>query len=264
MEITPAPGRFCWVELATTDEEAGTRYYGRLFGWNSVRAANASEMPYTMFQAGEQNVAGMFTLCEDQRAQGVPAHWLPYIQVADLAAAVGRAKDLGGQVAGPEAYDVEHVARVAYIQDPTGAYFALWQPNPVQGTGLSNAPGRVCWIELATPAAESAKVFYSNLFGWSAETSDMGGVPYTIFSEGGEMMAGMMPLQQDMEGVPPHWLSYFSVTDIEAAVTATEADGGKTLAPVAPIPGMGRYAVLADPAGAVFGVLQYDEVAMPQ
>lgn len=114
--------------------------------------------------------------------------------------------------------------------------------------------GLPCWYELSTPDAKSASGFYAAVLGWQFQQVDMGEFVYHLASVGDVMVAGMSEFLP--EGVPPNWLVYFAVSDADATAAAVAADGGQIHAPPADIPGTGRFAILADPQGAVFGILQ--------
>lgn len=109
--------------------------------------------------------------------------------------------------------------------------------------------GRFVWRELVckTPAVD----FYHQLFGWTAAPVEMGGMTYTLFKRAsGEDVAGSMAPQ--MEGVPPHWFDYITVDDLDVAAATITRLGGKVLSPQINAPGVGRWFVAQDPAGATF------------
>jgi len=114
--------------------------------------------------------------------------------------------------------------------------------------------GFPCWYELSTPNAQTAAAFYADLLGWQMGQADMGDFIYHIAAVDGVMVAGMSEFLPD--GVPPNWLVYFAVDNADTTAAAVAADGGRVHAPPADIPGTGRFAILADPQGAVFGILQ--------
>jgi predicted enzyme related to lactoylglutathione lyase len=151
--------------------------------------------------------------------------------------------------------DVLDVGRMSVFADPTGAAAAVWQPRQHIGAGLVNEPGALAWNELNTRDIAGAKAFYSEVFGWSGETGDMGGMEYTMWKLAGEDVGGMMTTPAEVPAeVPAHWLAYFGTADCDATVAEATGLGATLLAGPIDIPA-GRFAVLADPAGAVFGVI---------
>lgn len=118
---------------------------------------------------------------------------------------------------------------------------------------MATEHGTPVWYELSTPDLAGAAEFYGALLGWTMRDAGMEGFTYHLASQGEAMVAGMM---EPFAGVPPNWLIYFASTNADATVAATEAAGGAVLQPAGDIPDTGRFAILADPQGAAFGILQ--------
>ncbi|MBA3913607.1 MAG: VOC family protein [Acidobacteriales bacterium] len=125
----PKNGSFCWIELATSDQEAAKQFYTALFGWSYRDSPMGPDEVYTMFQLADGNVGATYTLGKDLRAAGVPPHWMLYVAVEDADRSAQRAKDAGGQLM-CEPFDVMSYGRMAVIKDPTGAVISIWQPGP--------------------------------------------------------------------------------------------------------------------------------------
>lgn len=118
--------------------------------------------------------------------------------------------------------------------------------------------GSPCWYELSTTPGQlaAAEAFYGKVLGWSFADAGMEGFTYHLASIGGDMVAGAMDMPPDVAGMPPMWMLYFAVDDADRAVAAMKAAGATVHRPVAPIPGTGRFAILGDPQGAGFGILE--------
>src|SRR5271157_1055422 len=108
-------GSFCWIELATTDQNAAKSFYSSLFGWDPQDSPMGPDEFYTMFKLEGRDAAAGYTLRPDQRAQGVPPHWMPYVAVANADQAVNKVKQLDGTVLAP-AFDVMDFGRMAVLQ----------------------------------------------------------------------------------------------------------------------------------------------------
>ena len=117
--------RFCWIDLATTDQAAAKSFYGALFGWN-VSDQHVREGQFSLFGERGRNIASLYQLTRRQIADGVPSHWTPYVAVPNLQDAAEKAAGLGGQIVVPP-QDVAGFARICLIADPTGALLGLWQ-----------------------------------------------------------------------------------------------------------------------------------------
>lgn len=114
-----------------------------------------------------------------------------------------------------------------------------------------------CWNELLTRDTGKSKDFLTKLLGWSGEDQDMGGTTYTVFkNKEGNMVAGMMHMPPNVPAeAPPHWLGYVSVEDVDAAAKKVAELGGRVLHEPTDIPTVGRFSVISDPTGAVFGII---------
>jgi predicted enzyme related to lactoylglutathione lyase len=112
----------------------------------------------------------------------------------------------------------------------------------------TSARGRFVWYDLLTSDPKTAEEFYTKVAGWGTQAWD--GMPYTMWTAGGQPIGGVAPLPDS--AAPPHWLAYVAVPDVDATVKQAESLGGKTIVPGSDIPTVGRYAVMADPQGAVF------------
>src|SRR6516225_5002986 len=136
-----AHGEFCWVDLATTDPAAAKRFYGSLFGWQAEDMPAGPGMTYTMCKLKNQYVSALYALDKQRQSQGEPSHWLPYINVRNADDIAKKASQGGGKVLMNGPFDVLDVGRMAPIQDPTGAYFAIWEAKRHRGAGLINQTG---------------------------------------------------------------------------------------------------------------------------
>jgi uncharacterized protein len=250
------PGDFCWFELATTDQPDAIEFYTNLFGWEHKDQPIGPTETYTTFQLENRDVAAAYTMRAQERDRGVPPHWMLYIAVENADAAAAKAAAAGGTVVAP-AFDVMEHGRMSVISDPTGAMFAVWQGKSHQGTGIKNITGTVVWADLNTPDPERAGRFYSDLFGWKIvagkDAVTAGPDQYGHIVNGQEMIGGMPPKRQD---VPPHWLLYFSVPDCDGAVAETIGGHGRIMMPAMTMEGQRRFAVLTDPQGAAFAIVQ--------
>src|SRR3954469_1106373 len=119
-----APGEFCWLELATTDQNAAKAFYSSVLGWSINDFPMGPDEVYTMFQLQGRDAAAAYTMRPEQRSQGVPPNWSLYVCVTSADDAVKRTQELGGNVIAP-AFDVMTFGRMAVIQDPTGAVLCV-------------------------------------------------------------------------------------------------------------------------------------------
>lgn len=111
--------------------------------------------------------------------------------------------------------------------------------------------GQFCWNELATPNLTMAKEFYSKVLGWQFHELPAGEMTYTIVKADGKDIAGIWQIPAEQQAhIPPHWLAYILVEDVEAALAKAVAHGGKAVKEVTQAGDMGRFAIITDPTGA--------------
>jgi uncharacterized protein len=249
-----AAGTFCWIELATTDQNAGKNFYASLFGWSPVDFPMGPTEFYTMFKIGGDDAAAAYTMRAEERAM-VPPHWNLYISVKSADAAAKRAGELGGKVIAPP-FDVMTFGRMAVIMDPTGAAFCVWEPKQHTGTTVGHESGTLCWADLNTPDPARAKDFYEGLFGWKLVLGENDPSGYLHIKNGEEFIGGIPPAAHRPPNAPPHWLIYYLVADVDASTAKARQLGGAVhLAPMT-MEKVGRFAVLADPQGASFAIFK--------
>jgi predicted enzyme related to lactoylglutathione lyase len=244
------PGTFSWADLSTTDQEAAKAFYSSLFGWEADDRPVGDGIYYSMQQIDGKNVAAISLQPDAQREANVPPLWNSYITVESANDTATQAGELGGNVhAAP--FDVMDVGRMAVIADPQGAFFMVWEPKTTIGAELVNVPGALCWNELYTSDLDAAKGFYNGLLGWDWQEFENSPDPYFVIMNQGRANGGVRGLADP--GMPPNWLVYFAVEDIDAGVAKVGELGGQTM--MGPIDiGIAKIAIVRDPQGAVFAM----------
>lgn len=248
-----APGTPCWVDLATPDLEAAERFYGELFGWEIPELPDSAEMGgYRRAKKDGKDVAGAMPLMEE----GQPPAWNTHISVDD-ADAIARAVQENGGTMIAEPMAVSEYGRLALFTDPEGAFFGIWEPADFAGSELVNEKGAPIWNELESRDPDAAKKFYGAVFGWEFEEGeDMEEMTYYVAKVEGEQVAGMADVKGKMpDEVPAHWMAYFGSVDTDEAVDKIKELGGEVFVGPIDIPA-GRFAMVADPWGAGFAVMQ--------
>jgi predicted enzyme related to lactoylglutathione lyase len=251
------PGTPCWVDLMSPDVDASKAFYTAVFGWETDdQFDDNGNLIYTNLQLGGKNVAGLGGQMGE--TEGMPPVWNTYIAVDDCDEAAAKVTAAGGTVMMPP-MEVMTAGAMAVFADPTGAVFSVWKAGDHRGASICNEPNTFAWNELVSRDIETAKSFYTDVFGWKYQAQDMGPMGTYTTIEGGENggLGGMMPMPAEMpEQVPNHWMVYFSVADIGATKDAVTANGGQIVQGPMPIPGVGTLAVIHDPNGGSFSVLQ--------
>lgn len=248
-------GAVNWVDLSTPDVDAAEAFYRDLFGWTIERSTSPMG-EYLIGSVGEHQVGGMM----EQRSelQGMAPVWTVFFSVHDMAGTIARAKDAGGTLV-EAPFPIPGDAMVAVLADPSGAMLAVIAgPNPGDAY-FSHDPGAVCWVELLTHDPTAAEGFYTAAFGWKSLTQRAAQTTYTMFSLDDEDVAGMMMMPDEVPvDAPAHWAVYFAVADTTATERRALQLGGNVLHPTTEID-IGRFAVLADPQGATFQLMEFAE-----
>jgi predicted enzyme related to lactoylglutathione lyase len=122
-------------------------------------------------------------------------------------------------------------------------------------TGVQTQIGRFVWHECNTTDIEKSKSFYTDLFGWELEVFKPGEIDYPMISVGGATHGGFGALEPG-SGTPAHWLGVVWVESVDATVEKAKASGGNVLREAMDMPEVGRFAVIADPAGAAVSIYQ--------
>jgi predicted enzyme related to lactoylglutathione lyase len=130
---------------------------------------------------------------------------------------------------------------------------------------MSNYHGQFIWYELMTTDVAQAQAFYGQVVGWTAKDAGTPGMPYTLLSSGETQVAGVMALPKEAcdAGARPFWIGYVAVEDVDAYAEKAVAAGGALHKPAEDIPGVGRFAGVADPHGASFVIFKGAEGMAP-
>jgi len=247
-------GTPCWFELGTTDQTAAKNFYGQLFGWEAQDSPMGPGEFYTMFQLGGRTAGAAYTLPRRVLDQGVPPRWTVYFATPNVDASAAEVVELGGALVQPP-FDVLDVGRMANCQDPGGAAFALWQAKRHAGAEVINEINSICWSELATWDTDQAREFYAQLFAWETQPSE-NMETYIEFSTDGQERGGLLPMDESWKGMPSQWGVYVRVADCDATAARAKQLGATIRYGPFDAPGVGRMALLGDPQGAGFSIIQ--------
>ena len=249
-----APGTPSWVELDTNDETGALAFYSAIFGWVDDPQPITDTWTYHMQRIDGLEAAAIYQMSEEEAGQNIPPHWTTYLTCEDADAVAERTTQLGGSILfGP--MDVFEAGRMAMLQDPQGAAFAVWQPKQHIGCRIKDDPGAMIWNELMTSDRDAAIGFYNGILGIEYG-GVMGPMDYTLIKAGGYEVGGVMEITADMGPVPPCWVVYFAVSDVDETVAKVQSLGGGVVVPATEIPDIGRFASLTDPQGAHFSIFK--------
>ncbi|NTV31543.1 VOC family protein [candidate division WWE3 bacterium] len=244
-------GTFSWVDFYSTDIHSSKQFVTKLLGWTYQDMPTEPGKPdYTMFFLSGLPIAGGSPTFNQQ----MPSFWSSYITVDNVDEMAQRAVENEGTVL-MNPMDVMEYGRMATIQDPTGAAVSLWQPKQHIGAGIVNTVGAMCWNELYTKDVQKACDFYGKLFNWTFSKDPQSG--YVTIRNKGRANGGMFELTPSMQDMPPCWVVYFTIADMNKSLDLVNTLGGKIYMDVKEI-GVGKIAMVADSTGASFMLIQLD------
>lgn len=261
-ELFPAHiGAVLSADIAVPEHEREVRFYSR------VLCTGANPL---WREADLMNNLGIPIIGLGERAaeyEQLPLQWMPHIQVADVAASVLRADDLGGSLL-MHGKDDNGVSQWAVLLDPNGTAFGIIPVVPADslpqgGTPSSDAStpvGRIGWLDLTVPDATATRDFYQQVVGWSVENVEMGKegeryTDYNMLGEDGNPAAGICHSRGENSGLPPVWMIYLPVGDLAESLRRAEAEGGEVIKAVKGKGGDYVYAAVKDPVGACFALM---------
>lgn len=244
MTATAEPLDIAWVDLGTSDPDRAAGFYSTLLAWAIDAVDDPAAGGYRLCRSAGALVAGLGPLTPGLQDR---SWWDVHIGTADVDATAQRVGAAGGQVlAGP--IDVLGQGRLSVCADPSGAQFRLLEGLSAE---LYNRPGSLCWVERVADDIAAFVEFCEKAFGWSAECTETADVALRS-PEGASAIGVRAPLGPSESDV--HWVPYFGVDDVGSAV-ARAVDAGAAIVQEGHAVPAGRAAVLADPTGAIAGVV---------
>jgi predicted enzyme related to lactoylglutathione lyase len=248
-------GKVIWAELVTPNLTGAEQFYAGLFGW-SFRDLSSGDTHYAVALLGGDRVAGIVQHIIRPGEKRQPA-WLTFISVQDVDAATRIAVSNGGKIViAPRTH--ESRGRQAILADPQGAVFAVLASVSGDPGDYLAAPGAWIWSSLIASNAATDAAFYRTVFGYDVfDLESEAGREHLILSTDDYARASVNSMPSDKAPRHPHWLNFVRVADASDAATRAIALGGSVLVPPRVDRHGGKIAVIADPAGAPFGVMEW-------
>jgi len=250
-------GKVVFLELVTPDLMAAQRFYGGLLGWTFSEMSSGT-VKYVEARADGQPVAALMQKELAAGAKRQPA-WLNFIAVSDVDAAKAAALHRGAKLL-LDSHTIPHRGRAAIFADPQGAVFAILASSSIDPADVLAAPGEWIWSSLLTRDPDAAAAFYQDVFGYEVfDLGKEGDIDHLMLSSGNFARASVNTLPSSWSKAHAHWLSYVRVENVAAAAQRAVTLGGQVLV----APHMDRHggmlAVVSDPQGAPFGLLEWSE-----
>ncbi|MBN1206823.1 MAG: VOC family protein [Myxococcaceae bacterium] len=236
-------GRVVWRDLMTRDAAKARAFYSGLFGWTYEELVLETGDDYTLIKLDGKALGGLWQIPQGNPA---PSLWMSYVSVPDVDAAARLAGELGGKVVhGPKEFP--NLGRFVVLADSAGALIIAFRALRGDPPLEEPRPGAFCWETLGTPDEARAKAFYGKLFGWKVMKA--GGGERSVFTTDGTPRGQLADLQDSQREYTPAWLTLVRVERLGPALDRVSELGGQTPVPLIAAPGLGRVAVISDPAG---------------
>ena len=250
-------GKVVLVQLVTPDLAVAKRFYGGLFGWR-FRDLQLGGDDYSEAFLDGQFVAGLLhkAVASGERRQ---SSWLTFLSVADVDAARSLAVAHGAKVL-LAPHTIPGRGREAVLADPQGAVFAVLASSAVDPPDEMADPGEWIWSSLSTPDPEANAGFYQTLFGYEVfELPADEGARHLMLASDNYARASANPLPSNRPDGRPYWLNYIHVEDVAAMSAKVISLGGRVLVEPRMDRHGGKVAIVADPLGAPFGLLEWPD-----
>jgi predicted enzyme related to lactoylglutathione lyase len=250
-------GKIVFLQLVTPDLAASKRFYAGLFGW-TFRDVTAGTTEYAEASFDGHPVAGLLHRDAPAGAHRQPA-WLGFIAVRDVDAAKTTALQQGAKVLF-EPRSIPDLGREAVFADPQGAVFAVLASSSGDPPDVLAAPGEWIWSSLITSDPDRGAAFYQTLFDY--EVYDLpadDGAEHLMLASADYARASVNPLPANKPNTHPYWLHYVRVDDAGKTAAKLVALGGRVLVEPWIDRHGGKVAVVADPQGTPFGLLEWPE-----
>jgi predicted enzyme related to lactoylglutathione lyase len=250
-------GKAIFVELVTPDLAAAKQFYAGLFGW-TFQDIEAGGTRYAEAFLDGRPVAGLIHKEIPAGEHRQPA-WLTFIAVRDVDAAKKIALQHGAKVLF-EPHSIPNRGREAVFADPQGAVFAVLASSSGDPPDVLAAPGEWIWSSLITSDPSTDAVFYQALFDYGVFGLPADeGAQHLMFASGSFARASANSLPANSPHAHPHWLNYIRVEDTVKTAAKLVALGGRVLVEPRVDRHGGKVAVVADPLGAPFGLLEWTD-----
>jgi uncharacterized protein len=248
------PGKMVWADLVTPDLAAAESFYGGLFGWTFQRV-HAGKSEYAVVLAGGRAVGGVLQRPVPPGEHRQPA-WLTFIAVKDVDAARRMAISHGAKsVSEPKTYAGR--GRQAILTDPDGVVFALLASSGGDPPDDLAEAGEWIWSALLTKDSAQSAAFYQHVFGYDVFDVDSDdGSLHLVLSSDNYARASVNALPTGARH-HPHWLNFIRVADAADAARKAVSLGGRMLVEAHDDGPGGLWAVVADPAGAPIGLMEW-------
>lgn len=254
-------GKIVLTELVTPDLESSKRFYGGLFNW-TFSDSQVGKLEYSQAMLDGRPVAMLVHKDLPTAGERKPA-WLNFISVGDVEAAKKAAVSHGAKVLF-DTHALPARGSEAVLADPQGAVFAVVASSSGDPPDELADPGEWIWSSLITSDVDAGAAFYQTLFDYEVFPVDDDGdgkSDHAVFASENYARASANSLPEQRPDAHPHWISFVRVADVDQAAGKVAGLGGRVVVEPRPDRQGGKLAVVVDPQGAPFGLMEWNENA---
>lgn len=260
---TSTPGRFEWADLITGNVNSAERFYTGLLGWSAsgpqtpagyVSEHSDKHHTYVVLYSNGVPVAGLVS--RTRGAADRPARWIPYVAVSSIDTTLHEVDSLNCRIVS-HVRDVPDRGRQAVIQDPEGAVLGLLQSSSGDLPDEAPQDGQWAWYELFSANPTDASSFYKQAFLYGFEDSPSGEANHYVLTVGGHPVAGIESLPSDVPNATADWIGFVKVSGLDGMLGRVQQLGGTVIEPAQSGAGHTRFALVSDPTGGVFGLVEF-------
>jgi hypothetical protein len=251
------PGKMVWADLVTPDLAAAEKFYGALFGW-TYQSAHAGNSDYAIAMLDGRPIAGLLQKAVSSSGRHQPA-WLTFLAAGDIDGTKRSAVAHGAKLLADDR-DYPMRGQQCVLSDPEGAVFALLASSSGDPPDYLPAIGEWIWSSLHAKDAGTEAAFYQLLFNYDVfEAPSDDGRAHLILSSDNYARVSANDLAQGSARRHPHWLNFVRVGNAAETAAKVRALGGRVLVEPRQDRHGGMLAVVADPAGAPFGLMEWSD-----
>jgi uncharacterized protein len=250
-------GKMVWADLVTPDLAAAEKFYGGLFGW-TFQSIHAGSSDYAVAMLDGRPIGGMMQkpIPSGEHHQSA---WLTFLAVSDVDVVKRTALAHGAKVlADSRSYPMR--GRQSVLSDPEGAVFAILASSSGDSPDYLPVPGEWIWSSLHAKDAGAEAAFYQELFGYDVfDLPSDDDLDHLILSTDDYARASANSFPSGSARRHPHWLNFVRVENAANMAAKVVAMGGRVLVEPRVDRHGGMLAVVADPAGAPFGLMEWSD-----
>ena len=257
---THIPGKIVLEELVTPDLAAAKQFYGGLFGWTFQDTPLGQTSTFSQAIQNGLPVAALVGRPMAAGAQQQP-FWLTFFAATEVTEAETTAVGDGAKLLfGP--HDLPAMGQIAVLSDPQGAVFGIINSASGDPADAMAPDNTWIWHALIARNPETEAAFYQTVFNYDVFPFDTPrGANSLLLASGNYARASVNPLPAQRPDIHPYWLGFVRVADVDAAAAKAGSLGGRVLVPPHLDRHGGRIAVIADPAGAPLGLMEWLQTA---